>query len=188
MPPLQQSDIVLSPHWRLDRFWSGGAELFWGAVFLWLSWLAADPDWQFGSWLTIINGLPVPNRVLMLLTVAVLLVSLGVVDLARAFRSPVAILSWQAVSFPTVFGWRRIAWKDVARVTLHGGRQLTFEISASGGRKQETVDLFRTKTSGPAIARAIAAVRPDLVAGWPRDSSAPDPFRQERDFGHYIWP
>lgn len=187
MAPLESGDLAILPRWRLARFWAGGVGLFWGAVFFGLSWLATDPNWQFGSWLTFANELPVPNRVLAMLAIAGLLTAMGIQEIGRALRSPLAVLGQQTVSFPRLFDWRRVAWNDVVRVSLDSGRYLTFEIVETGGRKSETIDLFLTRTSKDAVARKLGSVRPDLIASTPKPGM-PDPFRQEGDFGHHIWP
>lgn len=188
MPPLQPSDLAILPRWRLDRFWSGAAALFWGAIFFGSSWLASSQSWQFGSWLTFVNEVPVPNRVVAMLAIAILLATLGILEIARSFRSPIAVIDKEAISFSTLFGWKRIGWKDVLRVSLDSSRYLTFEIADSGKRKHETIDTFRTRTGGEAIVRKLTAIRPDLVAHLQLEPTPPDPFRQESDFGHHIWP
>lgn len=189
MPPQQSGELIVRSSWRLDAFASGFGAVFWGMVFLILAWLVAGSEDQLGSWLSVFNQLPVPIRVSALTIIGVGLLGVGALEIVRSLRPVVAILDRDAVSFPTLFGWRRLPWTDVIRVSLIKDRLLTFEIKREGDGRHErkALDLSRVATSREAVARRLASIRPDLADDWATPAAPFDPLRQERDFGHHFW-
>lgn len=189
MSPHLPDDLIVRSSWRLDAFASGFGAAFWGAVFLILAWLVAGSEDQLGSWLSVFNQLPVPTRVSALTIIGSGLLGVGALEIVRSLRPVVAILDRDAVSFPTLLGWRRLPWTDVIRVSLIKDRLLIFEIKRErdGRRERKELDVSRVTTSREAIARRLASIRPDLADDWATPAAPFDPLRQERDFGHNIW-